>query len=88
MEPRNHRPQLVAITAAKSFVADTRPRLQLPISELESQLPTRRVWFLHARRREELFSSDAAFLVSTALTIVGSGVLAYFYGFWTIPGAS
>lgn len=41
-----------------------------------------RFWFLDARRREEAFASETAFLVSAAIAIVLSGVTAYFYGLW------
>jgi hypothetical protein len=46
-----------------------------------------RFWLLDARRREETFASETAFLVSAAITIVLSGVAAYFYALWTVGPA-
>lgn len=88
MEPRSHKPQLVAITAASPFVADTRPRSRLANRDREEPLAKRRFWLFDPRRREEAFASETAFLISAVLTIVGSGVFAYYYALWTIPGAS
>lgn len=44
--------------------------------------PDQRPWLLDARRREETFASQTAFLISAAVTIVLSGVAAYFFGLW------
>ena len=46
--------------------------------------PRRRFWLLDAARRDAVLGSDAAFLVSVAISRVLSGVLAYFYALWTI----
>jgi hypothetical protein len=46
--------------------------------------PRRRFWLLDAARRDAALGSDAAFLVSVAISWVLSGVLAYFYALWTI----
>jgi hypothetical protein len=46
--------------------------------------PRRRFWLLDAARRDAVLGSDAAFLVSVAISLVLSGVLAYFYALWTI----
>lgn len=46
--------------------------------------PRRRFWLLDAARRDAILGSDAAFLVSVAISWVLSGVLAYFYALWTI----
>lgn len=46
--------------------------------------PRRRFWLLDANRREAIVGSDAAFLVSFLIIWALSGVLAYFYGLWTL----
>jgi hypothetical protein len=46
--------------------------------------PRRRFWLLDAARRDAVLGSDAAFLLSVAISWVLSGVLAYFYALWTI----
>jgi hypothetical protein len=50
--------------------------------------PRRRWWILDAARRDAVLGSDAAFLVSVAISWVLSGVLAYFYARWTIGPVS
>lgn len=50
--------------------------------------PRRRFWLLDAARRDAVLGSDAAFLVSVAISWVLSGVLAYFYALWAIGSVS
>jgi hypothetical protein len=44
--------------------------------------PHRRFWLLDAARRDAVLGSDAAFLVSVAISWVLSGVMAYFAALW------
>jgi hypothetical protein len=46
--------------------------------------PRHRNWLLDARRRDAVLSSDAAFLVSVGISLVLSGVMAYFDALWQI----
>jgi hypothetical protein len=61
------------------------PAVQLQRRPRETYVePRQRFWLLDAARRDAVLGSDAAFLVSVAISWVLSGVLAYFYALWTI----